>query len=189
LIKVWLTRRSKLFKRLPIVLKYVLRERGTTEVLMIEYKSGNLLDSGAEALVNTINTVGVMGKGIALQFKQAFPDNFKAYEAACRHNQVRLGKMFVYHTHTLHSPRLIINFPTKRQWKGKSIIQDIADGLSDLVQVIRSDNVHSIAIPPWGCGSGGLNWREVKPLIEAYLGDSTYRPWCMPHKVRPKQRV
>jgi O-acetyl-ADP-ribose deacetylase (regulator of RNase III) len=136
---------------------------------MIEYKSGNLLDSEAEALVNTINTVGVMGKGIALQFKQAFPDNFKAYEAACRHGQIRLGKMFVYHTHTLHSPRLIINFPTKRHWKGKSKIQDIADGLSDLVQVIKSENVRSIAVPPLGCGNGGLSWGEVKPLIERVL--------------------
>lgn len=133
---------------------------------MIEYKSGNLLDSEAEALVNTVNTVGVMGKGIALQFKQAFPDNFKAYEAACRHDEIRLGKMFVYHTGKLHSPRLIINFPTKRHWKGKSKIQDVADGLSDLVQVIRSENIRSIAIPPLGCGNGGLNWSEVKLLIE-----------------------
>src|SRR6266581_695275 len=150
--------------------KYGYRGRGTTdEVLMIEYKSGNLLDSDAEALVNTVNTVGVMGKGIALQFKQAFPDNFRAYEAACRRHEIRIGKMFVYHTRKLHSPRLIINFPTKRHWKGKSKIQDIADGLSDLVQVIRTENIRSIAIPPLGCGNGGLNWRQVKPLIDGTL--------------------
>lgn len=136
---------------------------------MIEHKKGDLLDSGAEALVNTVNTVGVMGKGIALQFKQAFPDNFKAYEAACRRKEIHLGKMFVYHTGTLHPPRLIVNFPTKRHWKGKSKIRDIAAGLSDLVRVIQVENIQSIAIPPLGCGNGGLEWSEVKPLIERAL--------------------
>src|SRR5216684_6925140 len=115
---------------------------------MIYKAEGDLLRTDAEALVNTVNTVGVMGKGIALQFKQAFPDNFKAYEAACRHNEIRLGKMFVYHTQKLHSPRVIINFPTKRHWKGKSKIQDISEGLSDLVRVIRAESIRSIAIPP-----------------------------------------
>ncbi len=133
---------------------------------MIEHKSGNLLDSQAEALVNTVNTVGVMGKGIALQFKQAFPDNFRAYETACRRNEICLGKMFLYRTNTLHFPHLIINFPTKRHWKGKSKIQDIVSGLTDLVRVIQSENIRSIAIPPLGCGNGGLHWRDVKPLIE-----------------------
>lgn len=153
---------------------------------MIEYKSGNLLDSDAEALVNTVNTVGVMGKGIALQFKQAFPENFRAYEAACRHDEIRLGKMFVYHTGKLHSPRLIINFPTKHHWKGKSKIQDVTDGLSDLVQVIRSENIRSIAIPPLGCGNGGLNWREVKLLIERAIKGLDVRAFVYVPEGAPK---
>src|ERR1700690_816271 len=117
---------------------------------MIKEISGNLLDADAEALVNPVNTVGVMGKGIALQFKQAFPDNFKAYEAACRRDEVRPGKMFVFHRNTLANPKVIINFPTKRHWKGKARIEDIEAGLRDLVRVIKEENIRSIAVPPLG---------------------------------------
>jgi O-acetyl-ADP-ribose deacetylase (regulator of RNase III) len=137
---------------------------------MIEITTGNLLDADAEALVNTVNAVGVMGKGIALQFKQAFPDNFKAYEAACRRDEVQPGKMFVFHRNTLGNPKVIINFPTKRHWKGKARIEDIEAGLRDLVRVIEEENIRSVAVPPLGCGFGGLKWPDVKFRIERALG-------------------
>jgi O-acetyl-ADP-ribose deacetylase (regulator of RNase III) len=132
---------------------------------MIRSAKGDLLSADVEALVNTVNTVGVMGKGIALQFKQAFPNNFAAYKAACKHGGVKLGKMFVYSTET-HCPRFIINFPTKQHWKGKSKISDIASGLEDLVELVKREKIRSIALPPLGCGHGGLNWDQVRPLIE-----------------------
>jgi len=132
---------------------------------MIEYKSGNLLQSDVEALVNTVNTAGVMGKGIALQFKQAFPENFAAYEKAAKRQEILPGKMFVYETGQFTNPRYIINFPTKRHWRGKARLDDIEAGLHDLVNIIREKRIRSIAIPPLGCGFGGLNWEEVRPLI------------------------
>ena len=104
---------------------------------MIEFKQGNLLEEEAEALVNTVNCVGVMGKGIALQFKQAFPENFRQYEKACRADEVQPGRMFTVATGTMLYPRYIINFPTKRHWKGKSKIEDIKSGLNVLVQVVQ----------------------------------------------------
>ncbi len=133
---------------------------------MIEYAEGNLLKANAEALVNTVNTVGVMGKGIALQFKRAFPDNFRQYEQACHKNQVELGRMFTVSTGNLLNPRYIINFPTKRHWKGKSRLEDIEHGLQSLIEEIRRLGIQSIAIPPLGCGNGGLEWSQVKPSIE-----------------------
>ena len=136
---------------------------------MLELTKGNLLDAPVEALVNTVNTVGVMGKGIALQFRQAFPDNFKVYEAACRHGEVVPGRMLVVPTHRFENPKFIINFPTKRHWKGKSRIEDIEAGLSDLVRVIRHEKIQSIAVPPLGCGNGGLEWSTVRPKIENAL--------------------
>jgi|SRR5215469_9100696 len=133
---------------------------------MIQRTTGNLLDSDAEAFVNTVNSVGVMGKGIALQFKQAFPGNYAAYAAACKRGEVEPGRMFVFHTNTLHNPRFIINFPTKRHWKGKSRMKDIESGLQSLIEIIRRENIHSVAVPPLGCGNGGLDWDEVRPRIE-----------------------
>lgn len=133
---------------------------------MIEYKKGNLLESEAKALVNTVNCVGVMGKGIALQFKQAYPDNFKEYEKACKNKLVMPGKMFIVDTGSMFNPRYIINFPTKRHWKEKSKIEDIKSGLVDFVVKIREYGVKSVAIPPLGCGNGGLDWEQVRPLIE-----------------------
>lgn len=133
---------------------------------MIEYKSGNLLESDAEALVNTVNCVGVMGKGIALQFKQAFPENFKIYEKACKNNEVVPGEMFVYSINSMFNPQFIINFPTKRHWKGKSRLEDIQSGLVGLIKTIRQYNIKSVALPPLGCGNGGLNWDIVRPMIE-----------------------
>ena len=127
---------------------------------------GSLLEADVEALVNTVNTVGVMGKGVALQFKQAFPDNFKAYERACRTNKVQMGRMFVYEVGGLMQPRYIVNFPTKEHWRSRSKIEHIVAGLGDLVRVIRELQISSIALPALGCGNGGLNWSEVRAAIE-----------------------
>lgn len=138
---------------------------------MVEHTVGNLLLADAEALVNTVNTVGRMGKGIALQFKQAFPDNFRAYERACKAKQVKPGHMFIVETGRMVNPRYIINFPTKRHWRGKSRIEDIESGLKALVEEIRNRGIRSIAIPPLGSGLGGLNWADVRPRIEAALRD------------------
>lgn len=132
---------------------------------MIQLTQGDILKTDAEALVNTVNCVGIMGRGIALQFKKAFPENFKAYEVACKANQVQLGKMFVYDLNRLYNPRFIINFPTKRHWRSKSRIEDIQTGLADLIPIVQQLQIRSIAIPPLGCGLGGLNWADVKPLI------------------------
>ena len=134
---------------------------------MIEYKTGDILTEAAEAIVNTVNCVGVMGRGIALQFKKAFPENFKAYAAACKREEVRPGSMFVFETGQLTNPRFVINFPTKRHWRGKSRIEDIDTGLAALVEEIRTRNIRSIALPPLGSGLGGLDWAEVRLRIEA----------------------
>ena len=131
---------------------------------------GNLLKADVEALANSVNTVGVMGKGIALQFKNAFPANFKAYEAACKRQDVRLGEVFVFDNGGLMAPRWIINFPTKGHWRARSRIRDVADGLDDLRHVIKKLEISSIALPPLGCGHGGLDWDEVRALIEERLG-------------------
>lgn len=138
---------------------------------MIELTRGNLLEAPAEALVNTVNCVGYMGKGIALQFKQAFPANFKHYEAACHAGDMVPGKMMIHDNGGLVNPRYIINFPTKRHWKGKSRIEDIESGLSALVADVQRLGIRSIAVPPLGCGLGGLEWRVVRPMIEqAFAG-------------------
>lgn len=135
---------------------------------MIEIKQGNLLTAPAEALVNTVNTEGVMGKGIALQFKQAFPQMFRSYERACKSGEVKLGKIHVFDLGGLvGGPRWILNFPTKGHWRSASRIGDVEAGLEDLVEVVRSLNIRSIAVPPLGCGNGGLDWNKVRPLIEA----------------------
>jgi len=138
---------------------------------MIEYIQGDILQSDAEALVNTVNCVGIMGRGIALQFKNAFPENFKAYVKACDLEQVQPGRMFVFENNRLHEPKFIINFPTKRHWKGKSRMADIESGLSALANEIIKRKIHSIAIPPLGSGLGGLNWSQVRPHIEKALGN------------------
>lgn len=133
---------------------------------MIKLETGNLLEADAEALVNTVNSVGFMGKGIALQFKKAFPENFKAYQKACRRKEVKPGKMFVFETGSMVNPKYIINFPTKRHWRGKSRLEYIDSGLDALLQEIKSRRIHSVAIPPLGSGLGGLNWSEVRLRIE-----------------------
>ena len=135
---------------------------------MIEYKTGDILTEDTEAIVNTVNCVGVMGRGIALQFKKAFPENFKAYAAACKCKEVQPGRMFVYDTHD-GLTRYIINFPTKRHWRGESRMADIESGLTALADEIRKRGIHSIAIPPLGSGLGGLQWAEVRLRIEQAL--------------------
>ena len=138
---------------------------------MIEYKTRDILTEDAEALVNTVNCVGAMGRGIALQFKKAFPENFRSYAAACKRDEVKPGQMFVFETGQLVNPRYIINFPTKRHWRGKSRMEDIDAGLVALAKEIRARNIRSVAVPPLGSGLGGLDWSEVRPRIEAALRD------------------
>lgn len=137
--------------------------------MSITRATGNLLTQDVDALVNTVNLQGVMGKGIALQFKKAWPDMFKAYEAACKRGEITPGRMHVWETGHLSGPRFIINFPTKRHWRGRSKMGDIEVGLANLVTVIQNLGIRSIAIPPLGCGNGGLNWRDVEPRIREAL--------------------
>lgn len=136
---------------------------------MIRYRQGNIVEDTADALVNTVNCVGVMGRGVALAFKQAFPENFAAYVAACKRREVIPGRMFVTETGVLTNPRYIINFPTKRHWRSKSRYEDIEAGLDALIEVIRAKRIGSVAIPPLGCGLGGLHWARVRPMIERAL--------------------
>lgn len=124
-----------------------------------------------DAIVNTVNCVGVMGKGIALQFRNKWPENNRAYEAACKAGEVRLGRMFVFDSGGLVRPNYIINFPTKNHWRGKSSLESIREGLKDLVEQVKRLRIRSIAVPPLGCGNGGLEWSDVRPLIEgAFAG-------------------
>jgi O-acetyl-ADP-ribose deacetylase (regulator of RNase III) len=139
--------------------------------LMITFTQGNLLEARAEALVNTVNTVGVMGKGIALMFKERFAENFRRYATACKAKEVRTGKVFITEVHELDGPRWIVNFPTKQHWRGDSKIEWIIEGLQDLRCFLIENKVKSIAIPPLGAGNGGLDWAEVRPQIEEALAD------------------
>lgn len=137
----------------------------------MKYVIGNLLDAKTDALVNTVNTVGVMGKGIALQFKERFPTNFKIYAAECKANRVQIGKMLVVKENSMYGEKLIINFPTKTEWFKKSQYNYIEEGLKDLRKVIEIYQIKSIAIPPLGSGNGGLKWDNVKQLLNKYLED------------------
>lgn len=137
---------------------------------MITEKRGNLLAADVDALVNTVNTVGVMGKGIALQFKRAFPEMFKDYARAAKRDELALGKMHVWATEQLSGPRYVINFPTKGHWRSASRLDDIATGLDALRRTIMELGIRSIALPPLGCGQGGLQWSDVEPLIREKLG-------------------
>ncbi len=138
---------------------------------MINYTQGNLLDDPAEALVNTVNEVGVMGKGVALMFREGFPDNTVAYEQACKAHEVRVGKMFVTKNKVLMGPRWIINFPTKKHWRQPSKMEWIRAGLKDLVKVVQENGIATIALPPLGCGNGGLEWPQVCREIEAAFSE------------------
>jgi O-acetyl-ADP-ribose deacetylase (regulator of RNase III) len=139
---------------------------------MIRYETGNLLASEAEALVNTVNTVGVMGKGIALQFKNAFPHNFKIYSKACENNELRIGKLLVTEEDSLLAGRkIIINFPTKTTWRKPSEYRYVEEGLVELVRLIKENRIKSVALPPLGAGNGGLDWNKVKPMLEEHLAN------------------
>jgi O-acetyl-ADP-ribose deacetylase (regulator of RNase III) len=138
---------------------------------MIRYTQGNLLEAPAEALVNTVNEIGVMGKGIALMFREAFPENTRRYMEACKEKKVHVGTMFVVRERDLTGQRWIINFPTKKHWRQPSKMEWIRDGLKDLARVVREQQIRSVAVPPLGCGAGGLEWSQVKKEIELALGE------------------
>lgn len=135
----------------------------------MKFVKGNLLESSAEALVNTVNTVGVMGKGIALQFKETFPNNFKAYVEMCRRKALVPGKLLLFREETKEGQKVIINFPTKTNWQLPSRYEYIEAGLKELVEIINREHIQSIALPPLGCGNGGLQWEKVKPMMQEYL--------------------
>jgi O-acetyl-ADP-ribose deacetylase (regulator of RNase III) len=135
---------------------------------LIHFAQGNLFDSQAEALVNAVNTVGVMGRGVALEFKIRFPENNRAYRLACKREELVVGKMFVTETQ-LEQPRWIINFPTKQHWRNPSKLEFVRDGLEDFVRVIESHGIKSVALPALGCGLGGLEWKTVRELLETSL--------------------
>jgi len=137
----------------------------------MKFTKGNLLETDAQAIVNTVNTVGIMGKGIALQFKERFPMNFKIYADLCKKGQVQIGKMLVVKENSLHGEKIIINFPTKTEWYKKSQYYYVEEGIKDLVKVIDEYKIKSIAIPPLGCGNGGLQWEKVRLLLGKYLND------------------
>lgn len=138
---------------------------------MIKFTKGNLLEAEVEALVNTVNTVGVMGKGIALMFKDRFQENFRLYSKACKDNKVQTGTMFITEVNELDGPKYIVNFPTKEHWRSPSQLIWITDGLKDLRKFIIEKNIKSIAIPPLGAGNGGLDWPSVRDEIEHALSD------------------
>ncbi len=133
---------------------------------MLYFTKGNLLEADVEVLVNTVNCVGYMGKGIAFQFKCSFSENFRAYQKACKSGKIKPGHIFIYETGFLNNPKYIFNFPTKRHWREQSKLEDIQSGLVSLVYWIEQLQIKSIAIPALGCGLGGLPWANVRKLIE-----------------------
>src|ERR1035441_5305847 len=139
-------------------------------LLMLTFTEGNLLTADTEALVNTVNEVGVMGKGIALMFREAYPENNREYELACKRGEVRVGRVLVTENKAQWGAKWIINFPTKKHWRNPSKLEWIRDGLKDLREAILEREIKSIAVPPLGCGNGGLEWRDVKSLIAESLG-------------------
>jgi O-acetyl-ADP-ribose deacetylase (regulator of RNase III) len=162
---------------------------------MIKYITGNILESNAQALINTVNTIGVMGKGIALQFKKAYPANFKAYSDACKNGQINVGKLFITNDRNLNSgEKIIVNFPTKKDWRKPSEYSYIEEGLNDLVNLIKTNQIKSIAIPPLGAGNGGLEWERVKKIIEQKLSHLdidifVYEPTAQIIEYLKKERV
>ena len=146
---------------------------------MIVFKKGNLLATDAEALINTVNTVGVMGKGIALQFKKAFPENYEAYKKACDSKNVEPGHMFIMDRKSVTNPHYIINFPTKRHWREKSKLEDVKRGLDSLVKDVKQLGIKSVAVPPLGCGLGGLDWKQVYCLMEKAFAQAPDVEWLV----------
>jgi O-acetyl-ADP-ribose deacetylase (regulator of RNase III) len=162
---------------------------------MIKYIEGNLLESPAQALVNTVNTVGVMGKGVALQFKNNFPNNYRMYLKACKEGTIEIGKLFVFEEESmLQGKKIIINFPTKTDWRKPSEYSFIDKGLTDLIRIINAYQIKSIAIPPLGSGNGGLIWNNVKEIMETRLKNidcdiHIYQPNFVVNEVLRKERV
>lgn len=162
---------------------------------MIRFTQGNLLDANVQAVVNTVNTVGVMGKGIALMFKERFPENHAAYLAACRAEKLQAGRLFVFPSVELTGPRWIVNFATKKHWRQPSRLEWVESGLDDLRRFVVEKGIRSIAVPPLGCGNGGLEWGAVRPRIEAALGDLegvdvvVYEPTAAYQNVRKRKGV
>ena len=150
---------------------------------MIRFTTGDILAEDVEALVNPVNCVGVMGRGLALQFRKAYPECFHTYAKACERREIKPGRMFVFETGTLTNPRIIINFPTKRHWRDNSVIEDIETGLKGLAKVIRDRDLRSIAVPALGSGLGGLEWSDVRPRMDKALGGFdnvevvVFEPW------------
>lgn len=136
--------------------------------MLVKEERGNIILASTDAIVNTVNCVGVMGKGLALQFKHAFPSNFNSYYRACSNKELKPGVCHIFDTGGI-KPKYIINFPTKRHWRDNSILEDISIGLDDLVYKITANKISSISIPPLGCGLGGLDWHTVKSLIISKL--------------------
>lgn len=135
---------------------------------MITYVKMNIFESPAQVIVNTVNTVGVMGKGIAKQYKTFYPEMFKEYQKFCEAKLLEVGKLWIYKTEN----KWILNFPTKKHWRNPSKIEYIEEGLQKFVDTYKEKGIRSISFPPLGCGNGGLNWEnEVKPLMEKYLKD------------------
>jgi len=172
------------------------------EVIMITYQTGNILHNQADAIINTVNTVGVMGKGLALQFKKAFPDNFKVYKKACDDKSLVTGQVLSVPLNSMSAPFYILNFPTKAHWKGKSKLEYIEQGLESLKAEVKRLNLKSVAIPALGSGLGGLPWHEVEQLIQRSLAELPDVQWliyppqaapkaeAMPNKtIRPKMTI
>ncbi len=136
---------------------------------MIRYTTGNLLDAKTQTLVNTVNTVGVMGKGIALQFKEAYPKNYQVYRRACKEGTFKTGQILAVEDRDAMGQKWILNFPTKAHWKSPSEYAYIEAGLQALREKIVELELYSVALPPLGCGNGGLDWEKVKPMIESQL--------------------
>lgn len=134
----------------------------------MKFVIGNIFESNTEAITNTVNTYGVMGKGLALAFRKTYPENYVAYRKAFDADELRVGKMFVFETNQMF-PKIIINFPTKKHWRNKSEMIYVEEGLDYLIDVIQKYEIKSISIPPLGCGLGGLQWSEVKALIVSKL--------------------
>jgi O-acetyl-ADP-ribose deacetylase (regulator of RNase III) len=157
------------------------------EVIMITYQTGNILHDQADAIINTVNTVGVMGKGLALQFKKAFPDNFKVYKKSCDDKYLVTGQVLSVPLNSMNAPFYIINFPTKAHWKGKSKLEYIEQGLESLKAEVTRLNLKSIAIPALGSGLGGLPWQEVERLIQSSLSQLPDVQWHVyPPQAAPK---
>jgi O-acetyl-ADP-ribose deacetylase (regulator of RNase III) len=157
---------------------------------MITYHHGNILEAPVEAVVNTVNCVGVMGKGLALLVKQTWPDVFAEYAAAAKRGDIVPGQMHVVRRSTLEKPRFVVNFPTKRHWRAPSSLEDVESGLRDLVWLVREMELPSIAVPALGCGNGGLDWTIVRACIEeAFASMPEVDVWVYPPAAESGSRL